>query len=181
MNASVFKYLWWDVKKHQFWFDLFRKILDFVPGTGGDLARGAYWALFLRSSGDNLQVRPGVNLSHPENLVVGNNVRINVNCYIDAGGGISIGNNVLLGPDAKVWSVSHCFSDKSIPVFQQGYFYGPVEISDNVWIGANSIILPNVKISEGVIIGASSLITACQILPSYSVYGGVPGKIIKNR
>lgn len=112
---------------------------------------------------------------------MGKNVRTNPNCYIDAGGCLSIGDNVLLGPSVKIWSVTHNSEDKSIPIYQQGYSYGAVKIGNDVWIGANAVILPNVIIPEGVIIGACSLITANQILEPSTIYGGIPGKSLKKR
>lgn len=55
---------------------------------------------------------------------------------------------------------------------------GPI-IEDNVWIGARAIILNGVKIGEGSVVAANSVVT--KDVPPYSIAGGVPAKIIKNR
>lgn len=87
-------------------------------------------------------------------------------CYL-----ISIGNNVGLGP--RVHILAHDASTK----LALGYTkIGLVEIGDNVFIGANSVILPNVKIGNNVIIGAGSIIN--KDVPDNSVVGGNPAKVI---
>ena len=57
----------------------------------------------------------------------------------------------------------------------------PIEIiiHDDVWIGANAVILPNCEIGKGVIVGAGAVVTSN--IDSYSIVGGVPAKLIKKR
>lgn len=57
------------------------------------------------------------------------------------------------------------------------YSLGPVIIEDNVWIGENVSIMPNVTIGRGCIIGANAVVT--KSFPAYSVIGGIPARIIK--
>ena len=52
-------------------------------------------------------------------------------------------------------------------------------LGDDVWIGANSVILPGVTIGRGAVIGAGAVVT--KSMPSYSVVGGVPARMIRNR
>ena len=66
-----------------------------------------------------------------------------------------------------------------IPINEQGHNFGNVVIDKNVWIGANTVILGNVKIGEGAIIGAGSLVN--KDVNSFTIVGGVPAKIIKKR
>ena len=56
---------------------------------------------------------------------------------------------------------------------------GKIKIEDDVWIGSNVIILPNINIGKGSIIGAGSVVT--KNIPEYSVAVGVPARVIKNR
>ena len=55
----------------------------------------------------------------------------------------------------------------------------PVFIGSDVWIGRRVIILPGVHIGDGVVIGSGAVVT--KDIPSYSVVGGVPARIIKSR
>lgn len=54
-----------------------------------------------------------------------------------------------------------------------------IEIGNDVWIGANAILLPGVKIGDGAIIGAGAVVT--RDVEPYAVVGGVPAKVIKYR
>jgi len=56
---------------------------------------------------------------------------------------------------------------------------GPIKIGNDVWIGANVVILSGVKIGNGAIIGSNSVLT--KDIPEYAVVGGVPAKLIKYR
>ncbi len=72
---------------------------------------------------------------------------------------------------------SHLYEDISKHFLRQGVQTGQVVIGKNVWIGANSSILPGVTIGDNSVIGAGS--TVIKDVPAYSVVAGNPGKIIK--
>ena len=71
------------------------------------------------------------------------------------------------------------FKDWGKPIRFQAFESGPVIIEDDVWLGANVVVLPNVKIGKGAIIGANAVVTK-NVAP-YSIMGGVPAKFIKYR
>lgn len=108
-------------------------------------------------------------------LIVGDNFTIENRVRIDNGFPwlIEIGDNVTLAPDVTI--LSHDACTKKILGFGA---IGKVIIGDNVFIGARSIILPNVKIGENCIIGAGSVVT--KDIPSNSIACGNPAKVIKN-
>lgn len=84
---------------------------------------------------------------------------------------ITIGNNVTLAPRVQI--LAHDASTKKYLGYTK---IGRVTIKDNVFIGANTTILPNVTIEENVIIGANSVIT--KNIPANSVAVGNPAKVI---
>jgi maltose O-acetyltransferase len=84
---------------------------------------------------------------------------------------IEIGNNVTLAP--RVHILSH---DASTKLFLNYTRIGKVTIGNNVFIGANSIILPGVHIADNVIVGAGSVVS--KSIPENSVYAGNPAKFI---
>lgn len=115
-------------------------------------------------------------------LLIGDNVIMNFNVHIGCINKIQIGNNVLFA--SNVFITDHFHGDTqntnfNIPPVDRALFSkGPVIIEDNVWIGENVSIMPNVTIGKGCIIGANSLVT--KSFPSNSIIGGVPAKIIRN-
>lgn len=84
---------------------------------------------------------------------------------------ITIGDNVTLAP--RVHILAH---DASTKEFLNYTKIGRVNIGNNVFIGAESVVLPNVKIGDNVVIGANSTVT--KDVPSDSVYAGNPAKFI---
>lgn len=118
---------------------------------------------------------------HGSELRIGNNVQLNFAVMInaDCGGKITIGNDVLIGPNVVIRASDHRFSDVARPIVEQGHNAGRIDIGDDVWIGANAVILPNVRIGKGTVIGAGSVVNGD--LPEYAVAVGVPARVIKTR
>lgn len=114
-------------------------------------------------------------------LIIGNNVVMNYNVHIACINSIIIGNNVLFASNIFITDhfhgKTHDFDFNIPPVKRELFSKGAVVIEDNVWIGENVSIMPNIKIGRGCIIGANSLIT--KSFPANSIIGGVPAKIIK--
>jgi len=114
-------------------------------------------------------------------IVIGNRVALNFNVMINAdlGGEIIIGNNVLIGPYTIMRATNHNFDNPKIPIHEQGHKPGKIILEDDVWIGSNVIILPNVKIGQSAIIGAGSVVT--KSIPAMAIAAGVPAKVISMR
>lgn len=98
----------------------------------------------------------------------------NINNYIQANNGIIFGNNIELGPGVSIISSNH--SSENFRKHTEGK---PIIIGNNVWIGANSTILPEVKIGDNVIIGANSVVT--NNIPKNSIAVGNPCRVVKNK
>jgi acetyltransferase-like isoleucine patch superfamily enzyme len=121
----------------------------------------------------------GVLRNVGNSLKIGNNVGINHYCFIGVRGDIEIGDNVIFGPRVNVFSENHNYSEIDIPIKHQGVTKGKTIIGNDVWIGANVSIMSGVKIGDGCVIAAGAVVT--KDAPPYSIVGGVPAKIIKNR
>ena len=93
---------------------------------------------------------------------------------------VTIGKDVMIGPELMCYTKNHETTRTDIPMIDQGFSKTrPITIGDDVWIGSRVIILGGVKIGDGAIIGAGSVVT--HDVPPYSVVGGNPARIIKSR
>jgi acetyltransferase-like isoleucine patch superfamily enzyme len=92
-------------------------------------------------------------------------------------GPVLIGENSACSQNCFISGQSHHYEDVSKNFLRQGVQTSQVVIGKNVWIGANSVILPGVKIGDNSVIGAGS--TIIEDVPAYSVVAGNPGKIIR--
>ncbi|MFY9242704.1 MAG: DapH/DapD/GlmU-related protein [Polaribacter sp.] len=98
----------------------------------------------------------------------------NLNNYIQANNGIIFGSNIELGPGVNIISSNH--KNDNLREHTKGK---PITIGNNVWIGGNSTILPEVSIGNNVVIGANSLVN--KDIPSNSVAVGNPCVVIKQK
>lgn len=112
-------------------------------------------------------------------ITIGDNNSYNSNVFIGASGGeIIIGNNVLIGPNSVLRASDHRYI-KSQLIKNQGHVSGKIIIEDDVWLGANIVVLKDVIIRRGSVIGAGSVVT--KSTEEYSINVGVPAKKISER
>ncbi|WP_351011760.1 acyltransferase [Shewanella sp. S1-58-MNA-CIBAN-0166] len=130
---------------------------------------------FLDYHGGNLNIEKDAKFS--PYIRVGRKSMLGENCRIYKG--VEIGENVLMGPDVKIYTKNHIISNRDIPINQQGESFNKVIIEDDVWIGANVIILPGVKIGKGAVIGAGSIVT--KSVDEYKIVCGNPAVIKSTR
>ena len=142
--------------------------------------------------GENPQISVGTRISPHPNLEIGDNFIVGRNAYISAAHstGIFIGNNVILAQGVFIRSANHSFSDTDVPINAQGHSSKEVSledgrafsiiIEDDVWMGANALILSGVKIGRGSVIGAGAVVTPMDI-PEHSIVAGNPARIIGKR
>lgn len=113
-------------------------------------------------------------------LALGDNVAISPLCNIGADNGeIEIGENAAIGPGTVIRAANHRFITRELPIMGQGHEPGRVKIEEDVWIGANCVILPDVTIGRGAIVGAGAVVT--RNVGPYAIVGGVPARQIGMR
>ncbi|MEG1585427.1 MAG: sugar O-acetyltransferase [Bacteroidales bacterium] len=135
----------------------------------------------LGSRGEHVWIAAPFFVDYGENIHIGNNVEINMNCVFLDCNRISIGNHSGIGPGVQIYTVSHPINptERLSPTRQFWKSYtAPVTIGSNVWIGGGAIILPGVTIGDNSTIGAGSVVT--KDIPANCLAVGNPCKIIRN-
>lgn len=149
-----------------------------VVTLGSNQFRSFCVRLIFDKVGKNITIERKAFFGRGAGIVIGNNAGIGVNASIQ--GPLTIGNDVMMGPDVIIYTRNHKMADLTRPIRTQGEAEArPVRIGDDVWIGARVIILPGVSIGKGSVIGAGAVVT--KDVPEYSVVGGVPAKVIRKR
>ena len=108
-----------------------------------------------------------------KNITIGKNIFINTGCHFQDMGGITIGDNVLIGQNVCMATLNHDLN----PMKRGDMIALPIKIGNNVWIGSNATILPGVTIGENSVIASCSLVN--KDVPPNTVVAGIPAKIIK--
>lgn len=108
-------------------------------------------------------------------VVIGDYTRIGIHNTII--GPVCIGSHVNLAQGITVTALNHNFEDKEKRIDEQGITTKPIIIGDDVWIGANAVILPGVTIGKHCVVAAGAVVT--KDVPDNSIVGGVPAKEIK--
>ncbi len=109
-------------------------------------------------------------------VIIGSNSRIGLHNTII--GPIIIGNHVNIAQGVVLSGMNHSYKDSSKRIDEQKVITSPIIIEDDVWIGANCVILPGVKVGKHSVIGAGSVVT--KDIPSYSLAVGNPARITKS-
>lgn len=108
-------------------------------------------------------------------VVIGDYTRIGIHNTII--GPVCIGSHVNLAQGITVTALNHNFEDKEKRINEQGITTKPIIIGDDVWIGANAVILPGVTIGKHCVVAAGAVVT--KDVPDNTIVGGVPAKEIK--
>ncbi len=131
-------------------------------------------ALFAKS-GNELRIEQGFYCDYGNKISIGDRVYFNINCTLLDAGHISIGNDVLVGPNVQVLTVNHPLS--ATERLTKASYVKDVSIADNVWIGAGVIILPGVSVGTNSVIAAGSVVT--KDVAANTLVAGNPASYIK--
>ena len=108
-------------------------------------------------------------------VIIGDYTRVGLHNTII--GPVTIGSHVNLAQGITVTALNHNFSEADRRIDEQGVSTGQVVIGDDVWIGANAVVLPNVNIGRHCVVAAGAVVT--KDVPDGCIVAGVPAKIIK--
>lgn len=108
------------------------------------------------------------------NITLGKRVFINSGCRFQDQGGITIGDDCLVGHNAVLATLNHDLD----PARRADMHPAPITIGRNVWIGANATVLPGVTIGDDAVVGAGSVVT--KDVPPGAVVVGTPARVVRS-
>jgi acetyltransferase-like isoleucine patch superfamily enzyme len=136
--------------------------------------RGLLHKPFIKKCGHNFQMASWVTLRDTQNIEIGNDVYIAYYAWINGLGGITIEDQVTIGPYVTISSVSHVYKNGSYRF--GGSRSAPVKIKSGSWIAAHVSIALGVTVGSGCLVAANSAVT--KDIPDGMMVGGVPAKVI---
>lgn len=143
----------------------------------GLLIRYLFAKVFFLKVGDNVYFASSVVIKNYHKLSVGCNLSLHEFCYIDAAGGIEIGENVSIAHNCSLVSFEHTWNDRTIPIKYNPTILNPIRIGDDVWLGCGVRVLSGTIIENRVIVAAGAVVKGT--LESGYLYGGIPARKLK--
>ncbi len=143
----------------------------------GILLRYCLLKTLAKSVGENVFIGTNIEWKGLENLRIGDNVSIHKDCYIDASGGLEIGKDVSIAHNTSIITSNHTWENADLPIKYNPVKQNRIVISNDVWIGCQSVILAGVTIHSRVVVAAGSVVT--KTVEKNTVVGGIPAKEIK--
>ena len=146
-------------------------IEDSVRGTRIIVSEGARIDSFVK-------IKPAGGMG---DVVIGTNSQINSGCVIYTGNGVTIGANVLIAANCTFAPTNHEYRRRDMLIMEQRFrpSKGGIVIEDDVWIGANVVLLDGAILRRGCVIGAGSLVRG--EVPEYAIAVGSPLEIVGYR
>lgn len=139
-----------------------------------DEIRKIFSKLIGKTVDDDFRVFPPFFTDFGKNIHLGKNVFINAGCKFQDQGGITIGDNALIGHNVVLATVNHNEDVKK----RGNLIPAPIKIGNDVWIGSNATILPGVTVGDGAIIAAGAVVTK-NVEPK-TIVSGVPAKYVRD-
>lgn len=130
---------------------------------------------WLGSIGTGSLIKAPFNCDFGDNIQIGANTIINLNSVMFDRSPITIGDNVLVGPNCAFYTSIHPldFTTRN----QNMMISKPIVIGDNVWLGGNIVVMPGVTIGNGAVVGAGSVVTTD--IPENCLALGNPASVVK--
>ena len=124
--------------------------------------------------GENVWLNSPLTATIGKYVSIGSGTYANMNLTLIDDWKITIGKNVLIGPNVTLCTTGHPIH----PAHRMDGMYSfPITIGDNVWIGGNTVVCPGVHIGSNVVIGAGSVVT--KNIPDWCIAAGNPCKVIR--
>jgi maltose O-acetyltransferase len=154
-------------------------LAGWIPGVPGFAIRSLCYRLLFAKLGGIAWIQPGVTFVETHRLRIGRHFGCNTGSYINALGGIDIGDYVLIGSNVTISAGQHPIEGREPPVFARAALPKRIVIENDVWIGAGAVIMPGITLRQGTVVGSNAVVT--RDTEPYSVMAGVPARKIRSR
>lgn len=167
-----------------YFFRIFPFLISFIKYLFGNksgrlsiLIRYLWVKIYILKTGENIYLAPMVVMKNIQNIEIENNLSIHEFCYIDAIGGIKIGDNVSIAHNCSLVSFEHTWDDLTNPIKYNPTKLKSIKIGNDVWLGCGVRVLAGTVIEDRVVVAAGAV--AKGTLESGYLYGGIPAKKLK--
>lgn len=150
-----------------------------LPSIEGMFVRHCLYKLVFKKIKSLSRIYPGVYFTHTYGIEAGHRFSVNSGAILDGRGGITIGDDVMIGPHTAIYSSGHDFTQPGRPMTSLDHIIAPVVIKDDVWIGAHVCIPGGVTIGQGAIVAAGAVVT--KDVEEYTIVSGVPARVTGKR
>lgn len=141
----------------------------------GDDKRSEVLHRLFKKIGNGGLIEPPFHCDYGFQIEIGENFYANYNCVILDTAKVTIGDNVMIGPNVGIYTAGHPLHAARR---NSGEEFGiSVKIGSNVWIGGNAVILPGVTIGDNTVIGAGSVVT--KDIPANVAAAGNPCRVLR--
>ena len=149
--------------------------LNRLPYADQDAIRAAWAELTNTEVDPTFRLIPPVYSDQGVNIRVGRDVFINHNCTLNDIGGITIGDEVLIGPRVSLITSGHPID----PAFRRRQIVAaPIAIQRGVWLCTGATVLDGVTVGEDSVVAAGAVVT--RDVPAGMVVGGVPARVLRS-
>lgn len=163
------------IKKSDYVFQACSQFLSLFPGIPGNYLRQQFYCLSLAECYDDCCIEFGTRLNQ-RGIELGHRVYIGTNCCI---GLCRLEDDVMLGSNVDLLSGKnqHFFDNICMPIREQGGVLEKIIVGQDCWLGNSSVVMANV--GQKTIVAAGSVVV--KNMPSYSIVGGNPAKVLRSR
>lgn len=167
----------WEVIRHTF---SPRLLVSLIYSFAYYIHEHVVWRLNIHAEKD-VRIHATASIRNAHNVYVGKNSHINHLCCVWAGehSKIVLGDNLLMGPGVALFSGNHGIVRGQPMTFQERKD-ASIEIGDDVWLGAHSVVTAGTHIANGVIVAAGAVVTR-SITQEGAIVGGIPARVIGER
>ena len=158
----------------RFLFTLTWPILELVPWKLGIALRFLWAKRLAKSCGENVVFETGVRVTYWDQIELGNNVSIFETCYIDAKGGVKIGDNVSIAHQSSLISFDFDLSASDVPMKYAPMRKKPIVIGENCMIFSGVRIFAGARLAPKTVIAANAVVKEGTYEPG--VYAGLPAQ-----
>jgi len=155
-------------------------LLRNIPGIYGVIIRTSLLQKHFAYAGDGLKVHEGFRFRNIHKIAVGDNVTLGVDSFIQGGGNVEIGDDVIISQGVKIITFSRKYENRDMKITDQGIEYKNIVIGNDVLIEPDAVILPGTVLGDGVVVRAGAVVDN-QIIEPYTIIAGNPARVTGGR